>query len=249
MPTEQQAYVITGANSFLGEAFARYFSEKENSKLFLTSRTKSDYLETLTSNNVKYLSDIDLTEEKDLNKLRNEINNFISDKFHIINCVGYFPDYKTIENMSITEAKKVFDSNILSLYSVAHKLIPLMSERDGGHFIGFSTHTAYQHYPLMVAFTAAKIAVESLIQGISNEYLEKNIIANTIALATLDTEVERRIKSKGGDPDNWLKTDEVCNLVYNLIKDSNNLINGNVIHAYRHSESYFGKSYFNRIEK
>lgn len=248
MSKEQESYVITGANSFLGEAFAKYLSEKKNSKLFLTSRTKSDYLEKLTSNNIRYFPKIDLTEENDLDNLHNEIDNFISDKFHIINCVGYFPDYKTIQDMNIVEAKKVFDSNILSLYGVAHKLIPLMNKRGGGHFIGFSTHTSYQHYPLMVAFTAAKIAVESLIQGISNEYLEKNIVANAIALATLDTEVERKIKPKG-DLSSWLKTEEVCTLVDNLIANSNDLINGNVIHAYRHSKTYFGQSYFGRIEK
>jgi len=176
MSKEQQSYVITGANSFLGEAFAKYLSKKENNKLLLTSRTKSESLEKLTSNNIKYFPEIDLVKEGDLDKLRDEVDGFISNKFHIINCVGYFPDYKTIEDMSIVEAKKVFDSNILSLYGVAHKLIPLMNKRGGGHFIGFSTHTSYQRYPLMVAFTAAKIAAESLIQGISNEYLEKTLL-------------------------------------------------------------------------
>jgi len=249
MPTGKQAYVITGANSFLGKAFAEYLYANKDNKVFLTSRSKLDCLDKLSCNNVRYLPNIDLTVECDLDKLRDEIGNFIPNKFHVINCVGYFSDYKTIEDMSIMEAKRVFDSNILALYSVAHKLIPLMNKRGGGHFIGFSTHTSYQHYPYMVAFNAAKIAVESLIQGISNEYIEKGIIANTIALATLDTEVERKIKSKGGDPQNWLKTDEVCSLVDNLIKNSNNLINGNIIHAYKHSATYFGKSYFDRIEK
>ena len=116
MSKEQQAYVITGANSFLGESFAKYLSEKENCKLFLTSRSKSDCLEKIRSYNVLYLPEIDLTIERDLDKLRDEINNFIPNKFHVINCVGYFSDYKTIEDMGIIEAKRIFDSNILALY-------------------------------------------------------------------------------------------------------------------------------------
>jgi len=89
--------------------------------------------------------------------------------------------------------------------------------------------------------------VESLIQGISNEYLHQGIIANTIALATLDTKEERIIKPNG-DPPNWLKMNEVCTLVDNFIANSNGLFNGNIIHAYKHSETYFGQSYFDRIK-
>jgi short-subunit dehydrogenase len=123
-----------------------------------------------------------------------------------------------------------------------------MSERGGGHFIGFSMHTAYQHYPYMAIFSAAKIALESLIKGISNEYLQKGIFANVISLATLLTETEKRIKPYGDYP-NWLQTEEVCGIVDNLIKHSDGLLNGNVIHAYKYSSTYFGESYRERIRK
>jgi len=256
MSKEQQAYVITGATSYLGEEFAKYYSSSEYNKVFLTSHNQSKNseksskrLDKLRSNNVMYLPNIDLTKESDLDKLRDEIDNFIPSKFHVINCIGYFPpEYKTIEKMKNDEITKVIESNFSSLCISASKLIPLMCEKGGGHFIGFSTHTAYQNYPEMIVFTAAKMAVESLIKGISNEYLEKGIIANTIALATLDTPAEKEIKPYGHH-EKWLKTDEVCTIVNNLITHSNGLLNGNVIHAYKYSERYFRESYFDRIKK
>ena len=122
-----------------------------------------------------------------------------------------------------------------------------MCIRGGGHFIGFSTHTSYQHYPKMVAFTVAKVAVESLIKGISNEFFGQGIIANTIALATLDTPAEREIKPNG-DRENWLQLNEVCELVEKTILQSSNLINGNAIQVYKYSEKYFRESYFDRIK-
>jgi short-subunit dehydrogenase len=244
---EQHSFVITGANSFLGRAFAIMLSKNEDYRIFLTSRSKFDFAELLKKENISYLPEIDLTVENDLDKLSNAVNDFIPDKFHVINCVGYFPGYETIEKISIPDAKKVFDSNVIALYSVANKLIPLMCKRKGGHFIGFSTHTSYQHYPQMVAFTAAKAAVESLIKGIANEYLDKGINANTIALATLYTETELKIKPKG-DTKNWLRTDEVCELVEGIILQPSKLINGNVIHIYKYSDSYFHQSYFERIK-
>ena len=245
---KQHSFVITGANSFLGRAFAKILSKKKGYKIFLTSRNKFNFNDLLQKNkNIYYLPEIDLTVEKDLNILTSAINDFIPDSFHVINCLGYFPGYETIEKTNISTAKKIFDSNVITLYSVANKLLPLMCKREGGHFIAFSTHTLYQHYPRMVLFSAAKAAVESLIRGISNEYLDKGITANTIALATLLTEVELKIKPKG-DSKNWLNTDEVCKFVENLILQPNKLINGNVIHIYKHSDSYFNKSYFERIQ-
>jgi short-subunit dehydrogenase len=243
---EQYSFVVTGANSFLGRTFAKKLSAKNNYKLFLTSRSQFDFGELLNNKNISYLPGIDLTDEKDADRLKNEVDKFLPDKFHIINCLGYFPGYETIEAIGTSDAKKVFDSNILALYSAANNLLPLMVSRGGGHFIGFSTHSAYQNYPKMVAFTAAKVAVESIIRGIANEYLEKGVIANAIALATLLTEVEIKMKPRG-DKENWLHTEEVCEVVENMIMQSGKLVSGNVIHIYKHSNSYFHQSYFDRI--
>lgn len=245
--TEQQSFVITGANSFLGRTFAEFLSKNKNYKVFLTSRSEYDFTELTKNKNVSSLQGIDLTIETDVEKLCDAVNDFMPEKFHIINCLGHFPGYETVENIGIADAKKVFDGNILALYSIANKFIPMMCKRNGGHFVAFSTHTSYQHYPKMVAFTAAKAAVESLIKGIANEYLSKGINANAIALATLLTEVEQKMKPHG-DFKNWLDTNEVCQLVENLISQPNNeLISGNVIHIYKYSDSYFNQSYFDRI--
>lgn len=245
---DKKSIIITGANSFLGREFASIFSKTDECKLLLTSRTKFDFGNILNRENVEYLPEIDLLNESNLNKFREFVKSYFHGKFHIINCLGYFPGCNLVEEVDIKEAKRVFDSNILTLYGIANKIIPLMCERGGGNFIGFSTHTSYQHFPKMVAFTAAKAAVESLIKGISNEYLEQGIIANTIALSTLYTKVELKIKPKG-DSKNWLKPKEVCDLVDKLISQPFGLINGNVIHLYKYSDTYFHQSYFDRIKQ
>lgn len=244
---DQNSFVITGANSYLGRAFAKMLTKNDEYKVFLTSRKKFNFNELLKKNNVSYLSGIDLTVEQDAQKFADAVNDFLPDKFNVINCLGYFPGYATIEAKKIEDAKKVFNSNVIALYGVANKLLPLMRKRNGGHFIGFSTHTSYQHYPKMVAFTASKTAVESLIKGIANEYLKNGIIANTFALATLLTETELALKPNG-DSEKWLITDEVCELVTSTILKSSKLINGNVIQVYKHSDSYFNQSYFDRIK-
>ncbi|MDN5205466.1 SDR family oxidoreductase [Fulvivirgaceae bacterium BMA10] len=243
----QQRFIITGASSFLGRAFAKILTKNNKYQVFLTSRSKVNFNELRKNENVCYLPDIDLTIESDIEQLKETADTFFKGQFHVINCLGYFPGYKSIEKMDMATAKRVFDSNVVALYNVAHSLLPLMSKRRGGHFIGFSTHTSYQNYPKMAAFTAAKVAVESLIKGISNEYLEKGINANAIALATLMTEIEIEMKPNG-DFKNWLNPEEVCEFVQSIILQPNNLLNGNIIDLYKHSRSFFHESYFDRIE-
>lgn len=245
---ETESYVITGSSSFLGRALANFYCQKGN-KVILTSRRICEVLNNYQSEEVLYLPSLNLVDDKDLNFFCNEVERFFrTGSFHVINCVGYFPEYKLTEEITLEEAKKVLDSNVLAVFGVANKLIPLMCKRGGGHFIGFSMHTSYQNYPYMALFSAAKNALECLIKGISNEYLKHNIYANVISLSTLLTENEKRIKPNG-DYENWIKPEEVCELVHNLIKDSNGFVNGSIIHAYKFSESFFGEAYTRRISK
>ena len=41
--------------------------------------------------------------------------------------------------------------------------------------------------------------------------------------------------------------DEVCRVVDSLVGTMDGLVNGSVIHAYKHSDTYFGQSYYDRI--
>lgn len=244
---KDRSYIITGASSYLGKAFAAYLCKAGN-RVVLTSRRTCEDLALLENDDVLYLAGLNLVDEQDLDTLRKEITCFVKGRFHVINCLGYFPDYKSIESTTLREARKVLESNVLAVFGVANRLLPLMSQRGGGHFVGFSMHTAYQNYPYMALFSAAKMALEGFIKGVSNEYLKEGIVANIISLSTLQTETELRMKPRG-DYDNWLRADEVCKIVKNLIEYSAGLVNGSVIHAYKYSDTFFGESYYDRIGK
>ncbi|HET6256737.1 MAG TPA: SDR family oxidoreductase [Puia sp.] len=246
--TQPTSFLITGASSFLGKCLTRTLSQNPQYKVFLTSRTAFNPGDILKNGNCFHLSGIDLLKEEDLSVLSKAVDKFFPERFHLINCLGYFPGYRTMAELPIDKTKEVFDSNVISLYSVAHQLIPLMCKRGGGHFMAFSSHTNYQHYPRLVAYSAAKAAVESLISGISNEYLNEGIIANTIALSTLYTETERKLKPNG-DCENWLQPEEVSRFIEEFVLRSGGTVNGNVIHMYKYSPSYFHQSYYQRIRQ
>lgn len=240
------SYAITGAASDLGQALAKFLLEDSETALLLTTHRGFDFSTLEETGRVRHCPNLDLTNERDVKILAGEAEDFFDGPFHVVNCVGYFPGYKSLKDVTVAEASRILNSNVLTVYAAAHALLPLMQVRGGGHFIAFSSHTDYQCYPLMASFTCAKAAVESLIQSIAHEYSKDKIIANTLALATLATETEMKLKPHG-DHANWLQLIQVCQLIRQLVKSAFSIMNGNTLHLYNHSESFFHQSYFERI--
>ena len=175
---EQHSFVITGANSYLGRSLANHLSSTESNLVFLTSRTPYDFSELEKKPNVKYLPNIDLLNENHLETLKQNIEKFIPNKFNVINSLGYFRAHEPFENTDIPEARKMMESQFMTLYGVVYSLLPLLKERKGGHIIAFSCNSVKYRYPYMASFTAAKAAVESLIGTIANEFGKYGINAN-----------------------------------------------------------------------
>jgi len=166
--------------------------------------------------------------------------------FHVINCVGYFTEYRAICETPVDEARRIFESNVLALYSTAKTLLPIMGSNGGGHFIAFSTHAVTESYPLMAAFTAAKAAVDSLVQSIANEHSKDRIIANALAIATLNSPRERSLRPSADNSD-WLQVEQIVQFVEHTMQTPFGIMNGNTIHLFNYSDSFFHQSYFDRL--
>lgn len=239
-------YLITGSNSYLGKKMASYLSASTYNQVFTTSRSPSEFDKQTIGANHQHLSGIDLLHPEEMSRLASAVSQWAEGSFHIVNCVGYFPGYKPISDIAVDEAKKIFDSNVLSLYATANKLLPIMSSKGGGHFIAFSSHAVTQSYPLMAAFLASKAAVDSLVQSIANEFAKEKIIANALAIATLDTPQERHIRP-AADNSGWLSVEQVIRYVEEIVHSPFGIMNGNTIQLYNYSDSFFHQSYFDRL--
>ncbi len=239
-------YLITGANSYLGKSLAVHLSKSGGNQVITTSRNPSKFDQLARNQNHQHLSSIDLLQSEDMSRLVSTVSRWADGPFHVVNCVGYFPGYKKISETPLDEARKVFESNVLSLYATATNLLPIMRLKGGGHFIAFSSHAVAQSYPLMAAFSAAKASVDSLIQSIANEYAEYGIIANALAIATLNSPRERHLRPKA-DSSDWLQVDQISRFVEQFVHAPFHIMNGNTVHLFNYSKSFFHQSYFQRL--
>ena len=246
MYMKTQSFVITWWGSHLWKSLIKYFADKW-CKLLVTSHWYYQELENMENENIVYMPWLDLTNDEHLDSLYKKTKEFMwNEKFNVLNCVGWFPDYRITCDINISEAKRVLDSNVLCVFSVANRLIPIMCENWWWHFVWFSMHTTYQNYPKMAIFSASKVALEAFIKWLSNEYYKYGVNANIVSLSTLKTDIELKMKPQW-DYENWLMPDEVCKIVDSLIETTDGLVNGSVIHTYKHSDTYFGQSYYDRI--
>jgi NAD(P)-dependent dehydrogenase (short-subunit alcohol dehydrogenase family) len=245
--SKNNAYVVTGASGYLGRAMALELSRQEGSLLVLASRREVLDLEVEDPGRLLLLPGLDLSSSRDALELAGKVADFIPGSFDVINCMGRFPGYRTILEIDGDEALEIHKSNYLSVYNVGHSLLPLLKQRGGGHFVAFTSHSRYQAYPLMAAFDSAKAAVEQLVRHIANEMAQWGVVANAFSLATLATPEEFRLKPYG-DHEHWLRPEEVAEIVRHSLNSPRGIINGNIIHTYAYSSSYFDMSYFSRIK-
>lgn len=240
--------LITGGNSALGIGLTKYFGSEGNNRILVSSRTK--IFDKLEFPQLDYIEGIDLLDESSLTKLYKKAESYFNNEFHIINAVGrYFTEgHKPFLSVNISEASSILHSNYTTVYNTANCLLPLQIDKGGGHFIGFSCTSVLYRYPTMAAFSAAKSALENLIGCLANEYYKDGVIANCFQLSTLKTAEEKKLKPTE-DPESWLDLNDVAVFISDFLKMKKNIISGNSMHIYKYSDSFFGKSYYERIKK
>ena len=242
---DKKNIILTGVSSHLGQALLKEITTKYNYKIITTSRSLDDLTFNIDSSRHLHLNGIDLTKGTCLSKLKKAASSFLKDKFDIIHSVGNFWYHVPFSDYPIEQAKVMMESHYLTLYGVCYEMLPLLIENGGGHIIAFSCNSVRYNYPNMAAFTSAKAAVETLIKCLANEYSKYNIVANVMALASLQTDTVKKSKPYG-DFDNFMSLKKVAKTVLEINNEEVNYLNGNVINLFKYSDSFYNVGYLER---
>jgi len=235
-------YVITGANSEIGNALAHHLNNQGH-ELLLVSRTAKRNDHSLYA--CEWLDSIDLTDESHLLNLKTKICKHFTSPFTLIHSVGDFWQHKSIEKTSFNEAKLMIQSHYITLFGAIKAVVPIMRNVGGGKIIAFSCNSVKYNYPDMAAFTSAKSAVECLIKCVANEQSKYNIVANSFALPSIKTNSVVETKPKEFH-ENYLTLEELAVCIEQTVENISVLSNGNIISLFKHSESFYKKGYYER---
>jgi len=230
--------VITGGASGIGLAIAKKFVQN-NIKCILIGRDIKKLNEAC-----KDLGCLAICLKYDITKLDGLpplVNSIIQEHNRIdilINNAGIHLK-KPLLDVEDEEYQKVILTNQVAMFSLSREVAPFMITEKKGSIINISSMASRYGIPLVIAYTAAKSAVEGMTRAMAVELSPMGIRVNCIAPGFIQTEMstkalmndpERTRKVLGRTPMGRLGTvEEVADAALFLATDSSSYITGVVL--------------------
>jgi len=178
--------VITGATGQLGRVMARTLAScgADIAVHYLQNKTKADEL-------VKEITDVykvkaiavqaDITDEKSVNLMRDNIKSKLGDPDIIVNNAVIQYQWTTVLEQDLSDFQSQYDSCVKSNVLTAKAFIPALINKGGGRFIGINTECSYLCNANAGAYNSAKRGMDGLYRTLAKEVGRYNINVNQVA--------------------------------------------------------------------
>ena len=214
--------VITGTSSGIGYELVKIFSEKNYEVLALSrdnSKLRSQNLRGVTS------IDFDLTDYENYTEL-DEYLKFFKKIDVLINNAGFLVN-KDFEKTTIEDFKKIYSVNVFSVAMLIKYTIQYMCINSS--IVNISSIGGIQgsvKFPGLSAYSSSKGALNILTEMLAEEYKDKNIHFNTLALGSVQT----KMLEKAFPGFNALTSaKKIANYIFEFSTDGYKLFNGKII--------------------
>jgi len=235
---EQKVAIVTGGASGLGYAIAKKFTSN-NIRTIIIGRNEARLKEACASmgENAEYIS-CDVT---DFSSLPGIVDSIIKKHGKIdilVNNAGIHLKKPFLE-VTDEEFQQVILTNTTAVFSLSREVVRVMKERKSGSVLNISSMAAQYGIPLVIAYSAAKSAIEGMTRAMAVEVSPDGIRINCIAPGfirtkmsgkALDNDPERKRKVLSRTPMGRLGTpEEVADAAFYLTSDSATFITGVVL--------------------
>lgn len=182
--------VITGGSKGIGAAIAKHFAE-EGAKVvvnYASSKEAADkVVKTITDNGGIAISvQGDISKEADVIRLFEETKKVFGTLDILVNNAAH-QQYLPIEQVSVENFHKHFDTNVLGATLAIQKSLQLFSDK-GGSIINISSVAAKLPMAGVLLYSATKAAINAITISLSKELGAKNIRVNSIMPGATETE-------------------------------------------------------------
>ncbi|WP_413511384.1 SDR family NAD(P)-dependent oxidoreductase [Myroides odoratus] len=216
--------IVTGTSRGIGLETAKILAEKGH-KILAISRKKSSELAALE--NVTCL-EIDITIEADLQKVKDFVENQWGHLDILINNAGALVN-KPFEEITQDEFEWVYKVNVFGLARLVQLCIPYFVVNS--HVVTISSMGGVQgtmKFAGLAAYSSSKGAVIILSELLAEEYKEKGIAFNVIALGAIQTEMLEEAFPGYQAP---LMPEEISEYISDFALSGNKYFNGKVVQA------------------
>ena len=189
---DQRVAVVTGASSGIGEAVARHLASA-GLRVFAASRKPPNALPAV----VEHVT-IDVDDDRavadgvaDVLREAGQIDVLVNNAGFL--CAG------AVEEVSIAEAKAVFETNYFGVARMTLAVLPHMRQRRTGHLITVSSLAGLVPVPFWGHYNASKFAAEGLMETLRYEVLPFGIQVALVEPGNIKTALYSRPSAAGLD--------------------------------------------------
>jgi 3-oxoacyl-[acyl-carrier protein] reductase len=180
--------IITGASRGIGFELTKLFL-KANYKVIALTRS-IEALEALSNNNLQIIA-TDLSSKTSIDKTVFAIKETFETIDFLINNAGTLVN-KLFEEILYADLEKTYQVNVFGPFYLSQQLLSLLGKKTTSHIVNISSIGGFQgsvKFAGLSSYSSSKAAIASLTECMAEEFKEKNISVNCLALGAVQTEM------------------------------------------------------------
>ena len=214
--------IITGTSRGIGHELALQFAASGHQVLSISRKISQ---ELLGNENITCLS-VDLASESDLQK----VNDFIESTWKKVDIIIHNAGLlllKPFGKISSEEFENVYKVNVFGVANLTRICLPYLQK--GSHVVTISSMGGIQgsmKFAGLSAYSSSKGAVITLSELLAEEYKERGISFNVLALGAVQTEM---LQEAFPDYEAPISAKEMADYIFNFALTGNKYYNGKVL--------------------
>lgn len=214
--------IITGTSRGIGFELALQFANAGHKVLALSRKTHHDLI---SHENITCLS-VDLSNETELD----QVNDFLSSTWKKVDAIVHNAGSLLLRPFSETtqhDFENIYKVNVFGVANLTRICLPYLQK--GSHVVTISSMGGVQgslKFAGLAAYSSSKGAVITLSELLAEEYKERGISFNVLALGSVQTEMLQEAFPGYQAP---LSASEMANYIFDFTLTGNKYFNGKVL--------------------
>jgi 3-oxoacyl-[acyl-carrier protein] reductase len=180
--------IITGASRGIGFELTKLFLNANYQVIALTRHTET--LEALSNEKLQIIS-TDLSSKMSIDKAVFAIKEKHQTIDFVINNAGTLVN-KPFEDILYTDLEKTYQVNVFAPFYLSQQLLSVLGKKTKAHIVNISSIGGFQgsvKFAGLSSYSSSKAALVGLTECMAEEFKEKNITVNCLALGAVQTEM------------------------------------------------------------
>ena len=217
--------LIFGAYGALGKGVTKILVEKKFDQIYLFGSNINEE-EKIIARNVQNIIVSNLSQEPNVIEAFKNVIPGTDKIFFLFSTIGGFTGGKFIWETEESDIEKMINVNFKTNFLISKYFSRLVKESAGGSICFTSAYTGSNAETKKGAYGISKNALNFLVKNLAIEGKEINLSVNAVAPYIIDTP-ENRNWLKSFNYNNWIKPEEIGELIYSIITNYN-FISGNI---------------------